>query len=68
MILWQQGFQRYLDDVDKAARDCAAAVRRLVFFCASHWLLIAIAFVDFIPCRTQLCTHKLMQLVAIISR
>ncbi len=23
-------FQRYLDDVEKAARDCAAAVRRLV--------------------------------------
>ena len=25
-----QGFKRYLDDVDKASRDCAAAVRRLV--------------------------------------
>ena len=26
----QEQFQRYLDDVEKAARDCAAAVRRLV--------------------------------------
>ena len=25
-----QQFQRYLDDVEKAAKDCAAAVRRLV--------------------------------------
>jgi hypothetical protein len=25
-----QGFKRYLDDVDHASRDCAAAVRRLV--------------------------------------
>jgi hypothetical protein len=26
----EEQFQRYLDDVEKAARDCAAAVRRLV--------------------------------------
>ena len=26
----QNSFKRYLEDVEKAARDCAAAVRRLV--------------------------------------
>mmetsp|Transcript_6901 Transcript_6901/g.24197 ORF Transcript_6901/g.24197 Transcript_6901/m.24197 type:complete len:153 (-) Transcript_6901:92-550(-) len=34
----ETSFQRYLDDVEKAARDCAAAVRRLVSKGPPIWL------------------------------
>eukprot|EP00802_Teleaulax_amphioxeia_P021317 Tamp_21666.p2 GENE.Tamp_21666~~Tamp_21666.p2 ORF type:complete len:162 (+),score=45.28 Tamp_21666:40-486(+) len=36
--LLETGFKRYLDDVDKASRDCAAAVRRLVNKGPPQWL------------------------------